>query len=326
MPGRSTRNAVVLAKLEGPSGTDAAPTNSADAVLLMAQGLSCNITALMADRDVLRGGFGAPDKLTYAKRGSIGYSVELAGSGTAGTAPAWGKLLQAAGLAQTASAGSRVEFTPISTGIKTLTQWAYWDGALRKFVYSAANASKLSFTTGQAPMLESAFTSLVVDDPTAVSNPTPTLSAWQRSQAVGPVNSGKFIMGGTYATGAITTGGGTAYDWQACELDLAPSLQDVPLVTAEAIDIDNRAPTASVTLQLTAAQEVALVNRMTAGTPISIGMLHGTAAGNKVGFFCGGAVITAVTDQPQGNKLLTKIDFTLPPIAAAGDEFTIWTM
>lgn len=326
MPGRSTRNAVILAKLESTAGTDAAPSNSADAVLLMTQGLSCKISTLFADRDVLRGGFGAPDKLPYARRGSIGYGVELAGSGTAGTAPAWGKLLQAAGLAETVSAGARVEYTPISTGIKTLTQWAYWDGALRKFVYSAANAAKLAFASGQAPMLESAYTSLVVADPSAASNPVPTLTAWKRPQAVGPANSGKFIMGGTYATGAITTGSGTAYDWQSCELDLAPSVQDVPLVTAEAIDMDNRSPTASVTLQLTAAQEVALQALMQAGTATSIGMLHGTAAGNKVGFFCGGAVIIDISDAPQGNKLLTKIDFTLPPIAAAGDEFTIWTM
>lgn len=326
MPGRSTRNAVVLAKLEGTAGTDAAPSNSADAVLLMASGLSCKISTLFADRDVLRGGFGAPDKLPYARRGSIGYSVDLAGSGTAATPPAWSKLLQAAGMAETVSAGSRVEFTPISTGIKTLTHWAYWDGELRKFVYSAANAAKLSFTSGQVPMLETAYTALVTADPSAASNPTPTLTAWKRPQAVGPANSGKFIMGGTYATGAITTGSGTAYDWQSCELDLAPSLQDVALVTAEAVDIDNRAPSASVTLQLTAAQEVALQALMQAGTATSIGMLHGTAGGNKVGFFCAGAVIIDISDAPQGNKLLTKIDFSLPPIATAGDELTIWTM
>lgn len=326
MPGRSTRKAVVLAKLETTSGTDASPSNSSDAVLLLAQGLNCKLGTLMADRDVLRGGFGAPDKLPYARRGSIGYSVELAGSGTAGTAPAWGKLLQAAGMAQTISSGSRVEYTPISTAIKTLTQWAYWDGMLRKFVYSAAGTSKLSFVSGQLAMLESAFTALVIDAPTATSNPTPTLTDWKRSQAVGPLNSGKFIIGGTYATGAITTGSGAAYDWQSCELDLAPSLQDEPLVTAEAIDIDNRAPTASVTLQLTAAQEVALQALMQAGTATSIGMLHGTTAGNKVGWFCGGAVITDISDAPQGNKLLTKIDFTLPPIAAAGDEITVWAM
>jgi hypothetical protein len=324
--GRSVRNSVVLAKIETTSGTDAAPTNTDDAVLLMAQGLSCKISTLFAERDVLRGGFGAPDRLPYARRGSIGYQVELAGSGTPATAPGWAKLLQPAGFAGTSYADSRAEYTPVSTGIKTLTQHAYWDGALRRFVYCAANAAKLMFTSGQLPMLEVAYSSLVVDAPSAAGNPVPTLTGWQRSQAVGPANSGKFIMGGTYSAGAITTGGGTAYDWQSCELDTAPSVEDVPLVTAEAIDLDNRAPTASVTLQLTAAQEAALQALMHAGTATSIGMRHGTAEGNRVGFFAAGAKIIDISDAPQGNKLLTKIDFALPPVATSGDEFVIWTM
>lgn len=316
---RSTRNAVILFKLESPSGTDAAPTNTVDALLFMASGVSCNIKQLFAERDVIRGGFGAPDKLPYTRRGTVNFSVDLAGSGTAGTAPAWGKILQCCAFAETVSAGTRVEYTPVSTNLKTATIWCYWDGALRKFIYNSGTV-KLGMRSGNVPTLDFSFTGLVVD-PSATSNPVPTLSAWRRPVAVGPLGTSTLKIGGTYSAGALS--GGTDYHFSEFNLDLANSLQDVPLVTAEAIDIDNRAPSADMTIDMTAAQEVAMFNVMKVGTNTSVGLVHGTTAGDKVLVFLTGGVINDLSDAPQGNRLLTKLGMDLPPVAAANDELRI---
>lgn len=319
MAGRSTRDSLITAALEGTSGVDATPSHTTDAVLYYAQGLECSVKGLFVDRDVIRGGMGAPDKLLYARRGSIGYSVDLAGSGAAGTAPAWGRQLQAAGMAETISAGNRVEYTPVSASLKTLTHWAYWAGVRRKFVYCSANSAKVRLKAGEPPMLDLGYSSLVQDLPDASANPTPTLTAWKRPLAVGPLGTAKIRLGGTYSAGVVS--GGTEYDFSEFSLDLAPSVQDVPLVTAEAIDIDNRNPSASVILQLNASQEAAMHALM--GSSISVGVSHGTTAGNKLVVWCTSGVVTAVEDAPQGNKLLTRVDFSLPPIAVAGDEFRI---
>jgi hypothetical protein len=318
--GRSIRNAIILAKLETTSGTDAAPSNTANAVLLHATGLDCKINLQMVDRDVLRGGFGSPDKLPYTRRGSITFQIDIAGSGDEGVAPAWDPLLQACAFAAGAvTADTRVTYLPISTAIKTLTLWAYWDGALRKFTYCAGTV-KLAFRSGGVPVFEFSFTGLVTD-PSAASNPVPTLTSWMRPQAVGPLATTTMLLGCTYAAGALS--GGTAYHWSEFNLDLGNSIEDVPLITQEQVDVDDRAPSTDFTLQLSAAQEVALHATAKAGTPLSVGLVHGTAAGNKILVFMTGGVITDIADAPQGKKLLHKISMAHPPVAVANDELVI---
>jgi hypothetical protein len=321
--GRSTRNTIILAKLETTSGTDAAPSNTVNALLLHAAGLDCKISLQTVDRDVLRGGFGAPDKLVYGRRGQISFSIDIAGSGTAGVTPPWEPLLQACAFAAGAvTTDERVDFLPISTGIKTLTIWAYWDGAVRKFNYCAGTV-KLGFRSGGVPTFDFVFTGLVTDHDVAT-NPVPTLTAWQRPQAVGPLATTTLLLGCTYAAGALS--GGTAYHWSEFNVDTGNSIEDVPLVTQEQIDVDDRSVSSDFTLQLTAAQEVALSDMSAAGTPLSVGMVHGTTAGNKVLVFLTSGVITDIADAPQGKKLLHKVSMSHPPVATSDDELVIVTL
>lgn len=318
---RSTRNTVLLAKIETTSGTDSAPTNTTDAVLLLANNASMKVEQKMATRDPLRGTFGAPDMLPYTRRGTVTFSVDLAGSGTAGTAPAWEPLLRACAFAGTVTAASRVDYTPVSTGIKTVTLWGYMDGDLRKFTYCAGTV-KLGLSSGKSPTLDFSFTCLV-SSVTAAAVPTPTLSTWITPQAIGPAFTSGMTIGGTYSAGVIS--GGTTYNWLDCNADVGNSLQDLPLIAQEAINIDNRASKMDVTMDLTAAQAVAFYADMAAGTPRSIGFSHGTVAGNKVMLFAPQARITAIDDAPQGNTLLTKLSLDLLPTSAGNDELRLVT-
>ncbi len=110
------RRRVLLAKIETTYGTDASPGN-ADAVLIQQAGLMLKpLEGAEVSRDLIRPYFGSNGKIKVENFATLEFSVELAGSGTAGTPPAYGYLLRACGLAETivgaAITGNTI--TPIS--------------------------------------------------------------------------------------------------------------------------------------------------------------------------------------------------------------------
>jgi hypothetical protein len=111
-----SRKRLILAKTESPYGTDSSPDGT-DAVLVR----DLSITPLQSDtvdRELIRPYLGASQQLLANTRVEVTFQVEMAGSGTAGTAPAFGRVIQACGFsatttgsaitgtAQTGSAGS----------------------------------------------------------------------------------------------------------------------------------------------------------------------------------------------------------------------------
>lgn len=94
-----TRKRLILAETEGTYGVDPSP-DGADAILVR----DLNITPQQSDvvnRDLVRPYLGASEQLLANTRVECTFSVELAGSGTAGTAPRFGKVLKACALAET---------------------------------------------------------------------------------------------------------------------------------------------------------------------------------------------------------------------------------
>ena len=98
MAGRYIANTVILAKIEVTQYTDSVPTGAANAVLVG----NVNITPLDAqniDRNILLPWMGEVQQIVGPASKKISFEVDLAGSGTAGTAPAYDALLQACGFA-----------------------------------------------------------------------------------------------------------------------------------------------------------------------------------------------------------------------------------
>ena len=310
----------ILLKLETTSGTDAAPTNTTDAVAIRVQNLSCKIDETMATRDVIVGAFAADDQLPVYRRGSIKFSVELQASGTAGTAPAWGKALQACAFSETVTASTRVDYLPASSSLKTATIWAYYNGRLEKFVYCAGTV-KLNMKVGEIPSLDFEFQGLV-SSVAAGAVPALTLTSWIRCQAVGPAFTTALSVGAvTYSAGALT--GGTTYNFNSLEIDLANDVQDLALVTAESVAVYGRSPKASIVADFGPTQHAQFKADMHAGTTSAFGLVHGTVAGKKVGVYAPVGVITNVEDAEQGPVIIDKVDMTLRPVAS-NDEFRIF--
>lgn len=274
---RYIRNTVILAKVETTAGTDAIPTGVADAVLVSDMSIT-PLDANNVDRNLVRGYFGGSEQLVATANVKCSFTVELAGSGAAATAPQWGDLLLGCAMAEALlSTPSRVEYTTISANLKTLTIYYYDDGVLHKLLGCVGNP-KLKAKVGERPTLSFDFVGL--DGGISAASATATLTAWKTPPTMAKANVTDITLGCTYATGALA--GGTVYSSTGLELDLGNSVKFIPLLSSETVDITDRNVSGSIELDLTAANEVSFMATVKANTTQGLGFVIGTTTGNKI--------------------------------------------
>ena len=129
------RKRTILAKIEGTYGTDPTPTGSANAILCR----NLNVTPMETDqasRDLIRAYLGNYENLPAAIHAMVEFEVEIAGAGTAGTAPGYGPLLRACGFDENlnASAVTGTAQSGTSTGIVLAAAVAASDDAYNGMV------------------------------------------------------------------------------------------------------------------------------------------------------------------------------------------------
>ena len=148
------REAILFKLNPGAYGTDAAPTAAANAVLVEDIGWSY-AGARLAERNAIKPTLGAFQGIFAGTLMEMTFTVEVKGSGAAGTPPEFGALLRACGLDETVTASTSVAYAPVSDGHEEGTLYYYEDGSLYKLtgcrgtVSLAANVgevAKLSFT------------------------------------------------------------------------------------------------------------------------------------------------------------------------------------
>lgn len=315
---RLIKNTIVTAKVQTTPGLDAAPTGAANAVL-MSEGSITPLDPQSIDRSLIRGYFGGSEQLVGPASVKLTYAVELAGSGTAGTAPAWGQLLQGCAVAEgLLTTPARVEYMPASTGLKMLTQYYYDDGALHKLIDSMGNCT-LSAKVGERPMLR--FEWVGLDGGIAVApNATGVFTPWKKPVAMTKANVIDITLGGTYAAGALS--GGTLYNSTGLELNFGNVVNFSAMLSTETVDISDRQSTATIELELTAVQEVALMAAVKANETQSLGFTIGTAAGNKVLIFAPAVQLTNPRKSELNGKRLIGFDLRLVPVNG-NDEWRI---
>lgn len=314
---RYIKNTLVAMALEATYGQDATPTGASGAILIS----DASVTPLDAqniDRDLIRGAFGASEQLVGPASVKVSYSVELAGSGTAGTAPAWGKLLQACCCAEgLLSTPARVEYTPVSTGLKSSTQYYYDDGALHKML-GAMGDFTLSAKIGERPLLKFDWTAL--DGGMSAATDTGTYTAWKKPVAVTKANIIDITLGATYSAGALT--GGVLYSSTGLEMKAGNQVNFTPLGGTESVDIVDRESTGSIELDLTAAQETAMMALVKANTAQSLAITIGLASGSKVMFFAPNVQFLAPKKVDKNGKRLIGYDLRFIPVNG-NDEWRI---
>lgn len=275
---RRIRNTVILVKLATIAGADAAPTGAENAVLIS----EMSITPLELEKianPAMKGFFGASADLMGAASVKVEITVPLAGSGAVATPPAWGKLNMACAMAEGAlTVPDRVEYTPISTGLKDATIYYYDDGVLHKAIGSMGNMS-LSAKKGGTPSLKYEFTGVagaISETPNAVAS----LAAWKKPVAMIKENVVDMTFGGTYAAGAVN--GGDIYPSTGLDVNFGNKVEFHSNLSLNEADITDREVTGSTELQLSAAQEVAMLAKVRAGEEISVALKIGLITGNSI--------------------------------------------
>jgi len=317
--GRFIKNTALLAKIETTEGTDATPTGAANALLI--SNVSVNpLNAQNVDRALIRPYFGASEQLVGTGYASIDFTVELAGSGTAGTAAPWGELLRACGMAETGATGYKAYSPDTPSNQKSATLYYYDDGVLHKLL-GAKGTFKLSMSIGGRPTFAFSFTGRD-GGVTATTNATTTLTAWKAPLVITDPNTSDVKLGGSYATGTVT--GGTAYTSQGLELTLGNNVQYNALLGGEYIDITDRAVTGTFNLDLSASQEVTFMGNVKSNTTQAISLEHGSAAGAIVGVFLSAVQLTNPSKQDVNGRRLIGFDLRSVPVAG-NDDIIIYT-
>ena len=315
---RHIRNTVILAKIEGTAGTDAVPTGASDAVLVS----NVSITPLEAsnvNRDLVRGYLGGSEQLVATAAIKASMTVELAGAAAAGTAPQWGDLLLACGMAEAVlSTPARVEYTPVTDTMQSLTSYYYDSGVLHKLLYAMGNA-KISAKIGDRPTIAFDFTA-IDGGISAATNATPTLTAWKTPVTMTRANVVDVTLGCTYSAGAIS--GGTVYPSTGIEIDLGNAVNHVPLLSSERVDISQREVTGNVQFDLSAAQEVSFMATVKANTTQSLALTIGTTTGNKIIIFCPAVQLIKPTKQDLNGSRLIGYELRMVP-STGNDELRI---
>jgi hypothetical protein len=319
---RFLRNTVILAKSEVTYGTDPTPTGAANAMLVS----NVSITPLNAQnvpRDLITGYMGGFQHLVGTRYVECSFDVELVGSGTAGTAPAWGPLMLACGFAEAVTASTRVDYTPVSSSFGSATIYYYDDGLLHKLTGARGNVT-FRLGSGGRPVMSFSFLGLY-NTPTAAANATPTLTGFQVPAVVSEANTADLMLGSTHTVGvapALTAG--TAYPSLGLEFGPNNSVSHIPLLGGESVEITSREASCSFQIEPTAAQEVTLMGNVESATLTSVGLVHGTTGGKKVLVFLPFVQLINPSKQDQAGKRMVGFDGRVTP-SAGNDEMRIVT-
>lgn len=323
MAQRRMKNTTVLAKIGTTYGTDAVPTGAANA-LYVSDVTFAPLEATNVDRNLLRSYMGASENLVGTAFKSLGYSIELVGSGSAGIAPAWGPLLRASGFAETLTASTRVDYLPVSSSFEWVDQYCYWDGALHKLLGCRGSAS-LDLSSGAIPKIKFSFKG--IDGGIAASAPSGVdYSGWQTPQVVTDANTADLLLGCTHSsTGAPVFASGTSYPYHKLGFDFGIDAPFIPLVGGESVEIMDRKISGDIELDLTAAQDVAMMALVKANTLQSLGLQHGTVANKKILIYAPNMQLTTPTYSDLSGKLMNAYKMVLPPSGAGNNELRIVT-
>lgn len=280
---RPILNTVILAKIEATYGSDPTPTGAANAILVTNQSAP-RLVANNVDRALVRGYYGGNQQLVGTRVLTVGFDVEIAGSGTPTTAPDWGPLMRACGFTQTSQTAS-MDYTPISTisGVTntSVTIYYYLDGQLYKLLGARGNMPTITLGIGARPVFRFEFTGLD-GGLTAATNATPTLSRFSTPVVVTDANTLMTLGSITYTAATGVLSGGTEYPNRGLSVSIGNNVVHQPLLGAETVEITGREVTCEAEFDLTAAQAVTFNTDVLANTNTGFGITHGTSAGNIV--------------------------------------------
>lgn len=306
------RKTEIFAKVETTKGTDATPTGS-EAMKVSNVSIS-PYEGPETSRDFIRDYLGASTVIKTGTYVTLSFEVEIAGSGTADTAPAYSALLQACGFLETVNVATDVTFTPLSddSSIKSVTIWIEDNGEMHKCTYGRGNVS-FNMSTGTIPKMTFNFTALYTKP--SASTLTADFSAFQSPLAVNDTNMGTFTL--------------DSYSFKMKELnwDMGNNVVYDPYVGGDEVNISGRNVTGSILVQapLIATKDVyAMVESHAGVTTKVLDVVHGSTAGAIIEVDMPAVQVNSISREDNNGIKMYRLGLIATP-SSGNDEITFIT-
>jgi len=260
----------LMAALETTYATSAAPTG-VNAIRVRDPKLTA-LDATAIARPGLDGQFGEAlsDVMAELKNG-VAFDVEAVGSGAAGTPPAYGIFLRAAGMNLTTVATTSNTYSFVTGGADSLTFYHDWDGNKHLGIGARTKSWELKMQAGEVPLFSFDIPGIYVP-PVDATSLAPTYSAMAAPVACNSVNTPTFSL----------------HNYSCCIIDFSLKCENTVefydrMGCAPNFQIVDRAITGSLKLQrpalLSSKDFYAIAVASTNG---ALNFTHGTVAGNRM--------------------------------------------
>ena len=304
-----TRKKLLLAKIEAAYGSDIVPDGT-NAILVR----NLEVVPLQSDivqRELIRPYLGNYEQLLANTRVQVTFEVELAGSGTAGTPPAYGPILRSCALSEILGA-STVTYQPESelSGFESTTLYFFIDG-IRHIITGARGTFTLNGTVGAIPTIQFTMTG-IFNTPTDEALAVPTYA----NQATPLI----FKNGNTTSFSAFSYSGAL----QSIDFNIANEIIYRELIggTKEVI-ITDRKPGGTLQIEAVLLATKNYFTVSTGSTTGSITFQHGTATGNIATLTMAQSDLADVSYADMNGITMLNLPYVATPTAAGNDELSL---
>lgn len=310
------RAKTLLAKLEVTYGVDPTPT-AADGI--QTKNLSIQpYLGNMITRDLDRETLGAQVQINTNPHVEVSFEVELAGSGTAGTVPGYGRLLRACGFAETVvTTPASVTYKPKSDGFDSIALYYLQRNDAGGFQCQKITGCRgtVAFTVDRAgiPVMKFRFLGFY-QRPTDIAT-----IAVNRSAFIDPVYVSK-------ENTVLTLGAYTARA-SAFNVDVANAIAVRSVTGDRSAVISNRNPTGSATVDAPKLADKNFFQSAESHNGVSleaVKLTHGTVAGNIIEISAPKVQISTIAGADSDGELAYQLGMTFVP--STGDDELLITV
>ena len=223
--------------------------------------------------------------------------------------PAYGALLRACGMAETVTAGTKVDYKPVSSGFESVTVYFNVDGVLHK-ITGARGDVELTVNSGQIPVFKFKFVG-IYNAPTDAALPTVSYSAFQTPLVANSTNTPTFSFFGVSPI------------LENLSMQLGNQVDYRTLIGSQYVQITDRKAAGQVQFE---ANTIATKDWFTTALTNGLGALsltHGTTGGNKVLLTSSTVDLLQPSYTDNNGVQMIQCGYVLTPTSAGNDEFTL---
>jgi hypothetical protein len=309
---QTVRNRILLAEEEATYGLDPTPTVSTNAVEV--SNVKVNYQGDLLTRDNVRSNISPVSPVVGKRWTEVSFDLELKGGGTRGTAARIGDLLEACSMAETASAGSSVTYTPTSSSQKSITIYVYDNdsaSAVLHKITGAVGSFTLKVSAGQYGVLSFTFKG-IYNTPTDVAIP----SAPTYESTIPPI----------VESASFTLNSDADLIIQELSLDLANDIavrDDISSANGiKAFQITNRNPKGNFNPEALLIAGYPFWADWVASAQRALSLVIGTVSGNIITITAPKVTLDNISDGDRERVLTREIPFTLGQ-SVGNDEISI---